>query len=122
MSIVRFFPRAEQDLIEIYAYSVKAWGQDQADRYLDGLYARIEKAAGRKELWRTIPSEFDVSGYFVRYRQHILYFAELSGGDIGVVTVLHEAMHQGHHLEAAFAVLDDDAPPPTPGELGQKNE
>jgi toxin ParE1/3/4 len=33
-------------------------------------------------------------GYFFRYERHFVYWRRLSNGDIGIVTVLHERMHQ----------------------------
>ncbi len=35
-----------------------------------------------------------MNGYFFRYEKHIVYWKTLGNGDIGIVTVLHERMHQ----------------------------
>lgn len=52
-----------------------------------------EIAAGRLPS-RLIPAEFGVEGCVSRYGRHFIYWRTLSDGDIGVVTVLHERMHQ----------------------------
>lgn len=41
-----------------------------------------------------MPAEFGVQGYFFRYERHVVYWRRLSSGDIGIVTILHERMHQ----------------------------
>lgn len=43
---------------------------------------------------RPIPAEFGIEGYFFRYERHFVYWRRLSNGDIGIVTILHERMHQ----------------------------
>ena len=43
---------------------------------------------------RPVPSEFGVDGYYFRFQRHIVYWRRLSGGDVGIVTILHERMHQ----------------------------
>jgi plasmid stabilization system protein ParE len=43
---------------------------------------------------RPIPAEFGIEGYFFRYERHVVYWRRLSNGDIGIVTILHERMHQ----------------------------
>ena len=43
---------------------------------------------------RPIPAEFGVEGFYFRHEHHFVYWRRLSNGDIGIVTVLHERMHQ----------------------------
>ncbi len=35
-----------------------------------------------------------MNGYVCRYERHLIYWKVLTDGDIGIVTVLHERMHQ----------------------------
>lgn len=79
---------------EIFAYSHEHWGQAQAEAYVTGLFAAIDGLASERTRSRPIPAEFGVEGYFFRYRAHFVYWKLLENGDIGIVTVLHEAMHQ----------------------------
>jgi len=39
-----------------------------------------------------------VSGYYARCGQHFVYWKVLSDGTVGIVTVLHERMHQLDHF------------------------
>ena len=40
------------------------------------------------------PPKLGVEGYFFKYERHFVYWRHLSNGDIGIVTILHERMHQ----------------------------
>lgn len=81
-------------LREIFTYTQTQWGEEQARRYLNGIFERFEQIADREVIWRPIPAEFEVSGYFNIYEKHYIYWKELPSQQIGIVTVLHERMHQ----------------------------
>jgi toxin ParE1/3/4 len=81
-------------LDEIYVYTRNEWGEAQADRYLKGMFARFESIAAREFPWRAIPVDFEVSGFFCKFERHFIYWKLLTNGDIGIVTILHERMHQ----------------------------
>jgi plasmid stabilization system protein ParE len=79
---------------EIYRYSRDRWGAARAEAYLIGLFEAFERVAGGEVRSRPIPAEFGVDGYVFRYERHFVYRKTLSAGDIGIVTVRHERMHQ----------------------------
>jgi toxin ParE1/3/4 len=81
-------------LDEIYRYTRDTWGEAHADRYIRGLFERFTAIAERRFPWRAVPAEFGVDGYVRRYEHHLIYWKVLADGDIGIVTVLHERMHQ----------------------------
>lgn len=81
-------------LDEIYVYTREQWGEAQAERYIRGMFARFEEIAARAFPWRAIPAEFGVSGFVCRYERHFIYWKLLEDGAIGIVTILHEKMHQ----------------------------
>ena len=81
-------------LDEIYTYTRDTWGDAQAERYLRGLFERFEAIAARRFPWRAIPSAFGVQGFMCRYEKHFIYWKVLDDGDVGIVTILHERMHQ----------------------------
>ena len=85
---------AGRRLDDIYVYSRETWGEDQAQSYIRGLFARFEDIAQRRFPWRAIPAEFGVAGFYCRYEHHYIYWRVLSDGAVGIVTVLHERMHQ----------------------------
>jgi toxin ParE1/3/4 len=79
---------------DIYTYTRERWGQDQTERYIRGLFARFEDIAERRIAWRDVPRELGVEGFYCRYERHYVYWRVLSDGAVGIVTVLHERMHQ----------------------------
>jgi toxin ParE1/3/4 len=87
-------PVASDRLDEIYIYTRDQWGEEQAARYIEGLFARIEAIVARDFPWRAIPAEFGVRGYFCRYEHHYIYWKMLGDGRIGIATILHERMHR----------------------------
>jgi plasmid stabilization system protein ParE len=47
---------------------------------------------------RPVPAEFGGDGFYFRHEHHFVYWRRLSDGDIGIVTILHERMHQMDRL------------------------
>lgn len=98
MSAFRIQTAARARLAEILAYGEQQWGRAAAEEYVRGLFEAFQSIADRKVLWRTIPAEFEVDGFYRRYKHHYIYFKVLTGGDVGIATVLHERMHLGDRL------------------------
>ena len=94
MASVRVQEAASHRLDEIYRYTRDQWGVEQAERYITGLFDAFGKIDTHEVMSRPIPAEFGVDGYFFRYERHFVYWRKLSNGDIGIVTILHERMHQ----------------------------
>jgi toxin ParE1/3/4 len=91
---VRVQAAASLRIDDIYQYTQKRWGKPQADKYIKGLFAAFERIASHGVLSKPVPADFGVAGFFFRYERHFVYWRYLSDGDIGIVTVLHERMHQ----------------------------
>lgn len=79
---------------ETCLYKRDHWDKEEADRYVTGLFEAFGKIATHEAASRPIPAEFGVAGYFFRHERHFVYWKTLGKGDIGIVTVLHERMHQ----------------------------
>ena len=94
MTRVRIQEAASLRIDEIYRYSRDRWGTERADAYITGLFESFDRIASGGVFSRPIPAAFDVDGRFFRYERHYVYWKTLSNGDIGIVTVLHERMHQ----------------------------
>ncbi len=90
-------------LDQIYTYTREKWGEAQAETYIRGLFERFEAIAAHRFPWRPIPAEFGVDGYVSRYEKHFIYWKRHGDGGVGIVTVLHERMHQIERFR-------DDAP------------
>lgn len=91
---IRIQEAATRRLDDIYVYTRQRWGKAQADRYITGLFEAFELIRSRKVMSRPIPAAFGVEGFFFKYERHFVYWKTLSNGDIGIVTILHERMHQ----------------------------
>jgi plasmid stabilization system protein ParE len=96
---IRVQEAASVRLDEIYRYTRDRWGEAKAESYITGLFAAFAEIETRGVVSRPVPAEFGVDGYFFRYERHFVYWRRLSNGDIGIVTVLHERMHQMARLK-----------------------
>jgi toxin ParE1/3/4 len=94
MTAVRVQEAASHRLDEIFCYTRERWGEEQANRYITGLFAAFDKIESRGVVSKPVPAEFGIDGFFFRYERHVVYWRRLSNGDIGIVTILHERMHQ----------------------------
>mgnify|MGYP001063542991 CR=1 FL=1 len=94
MASVHIQEVASYRLDEIYRYTRQQWGVLQADRYMTGLFEAFAKIETREITSKPVPVEFGVEGFFFRHERHVIYWRRLSNGDVGIVTILHERMHQ----------------------------
>lgn len=102
MAVVRIQQAASHRLDDIYRYTRDRWGEAQADRYITGLFAAFEDLKTHGVTSRPVPAAFGVEGYVFRYEKHMVYWRRLSDGDIGIVTILHERMHQIERFKDDF--------------------
>ena len=101
---VRVQEAASHRLDEIYRYTRERWGDEQADRYITGLFEAFERIETHRIMSRPVPAAFGVEGYMFRYNQHFVYWRRLLDGDIGIVTILHERMHQIDRFREDFGL------------------
>lgn len=99
---VRVQQAASHRLDDIYRFTRDRWGEVQAGRYITGLFDAFERIGTHGVTSRPIPAEFGVDGYVFRYERHLVYWRRLSNGDIGIVTILHERMHQIERFREDF--------------------
>lgn len=94
---------ADEDLQDIFLYSVQTWGDRQARRYLDelfGLFADIglNPAMGR------VRTELGDGIRCFPHRSHVVFFMEWQG-EIAILRVLHGS----RDIDNAFAGFDPAA-------------
>jgi len=89
-------PRAQLDLDEIWNYTERHWGIDQAETYIRQLWQDIEAVAAKPAIGRPCP-EVRAGYYKFRSGSHVLFF-RLSKSGIDVVRILHARMDFGRHL------------------------
>lgn len=90
---------------DIYRYTRDRWGESQAGRYITGMFEAFDGIDSHATASKPIPAEFGIEeGCFFRYERHVVYWRRLSNGDIGIVTVLHERMHQIDRFREDFGL------------------
>ena len=95
MAAFRLSQRAEADLLEIGAYTLRRWGADQAIRYIDDLEACCRKLARNPELGRTC--EHVRPGLRrMEHGRHIVFYRQDAGGVL-VSRILHQRMLPERH-------------------------
>jgi plasmid stabilization system protein ParE len=104
MASVRVQEAASHRLDAIYRYTSDRWGAEQANRSITGLFAAFEKIETHEVMSRPAPAEFGVEGYVFRFQRHFVYWRRLGNGDIGIVTILHERMHQIDRFREDFGL------------------
>ena len=82
---------AQIRLGEIWDYTAKKWGGDQADKYLRELGGCINGLQSERHLWRTVKDKRLPGVFFVRCQHHFVFFRQIDGR-IAVISVLHESM------------------------------
>ena len=99
---IRVQEAASLRLDEIYRYTRDRWGKLQADRYITGMFEAFERIEAHGVAAKPIPAEFGVEGFFFRHEHHFVYWRRLSDGDIGIVAIVHERMHQIDRFKEDF--------------------
>ena len=104
MAAVLIQEAASHRLDDIYRYTRDRWGTEQADRYITGLFEAFDRIGAHGLMSKPVPAEFGVDGYFFRDERHFVYWRRLSSSDIGIVTILHERMHQIDRFREDFGL------------------
>lgn len=95
----KILPAARRAIIDVWHYTAATWSESQADAYVRGLHAAIEAAADDRTRWRPVRQPWASGVHFIRYEHHFIFFRQLSGGRLGVISVLHENMDIPLRLE-----------------------
>ncbi len=102
MATLRFSRRAETDLLGIGDYTLRAWGESQAARYIDKLETCCQMLPGNPKLGR--PRDDIRPGLRrLEHGKHVVFYRLLEHGGILVVRVLHQRM-----LPERQAIDDED--------------
>ena len=88
---------ADQDIVNIFAFSSERFGTEKASAYLSGLDERLQELAVHPQRGRRI--EHIRKGYRqAEYVRHSIFFQENNSG-IFVVRVLHNRMNIAKQLD-----------------------
>ena len=99
---VRIQRAASYRIDDIYQHTRERWGVHQAERYVSGLLEAIDGVETPAVQSRPISAAFGVRGYVFRYQHHLVHWRQFENGDAGVVTILHERMHQIERFREDF--------------------
>ena len=88
---------AETDLVEIWVYSYRTWGEAQAERYLSALESGVTRIASAPEAG-TRRHELR-EGYWSKAVEHHVIFYTFTEDELRVRRVLHEVMDAPRHIE-----------------------
>ncbi len=111
-------PEAERDLREIGRYTQRAWGREQARKYLLALHRVMQRLAANPHLG--VMRDDIGEGYRRAHAGHHLGFYRTVGDDIVVVRVLHESMDAHRHLDATKGGADKAPSPVSPDSKKRK--
>ncbi len=92
--MVRIQNSAALRIDEIYRYTLKNGSEKQAKVYINNLFEAFNKIENNLVVSYPIPADFGINGFYFRYEKHFVYWKYLENKDIGIVTILHERMHQ----------------------------
>jgi toxin ParE1/3/4 len=96
MAEYRLSPRAQDDLDQIFDYSVAQWGLPQALRYTDIIEAACLALAEDRLFAQNCAALR--AGYWRRtVEQHVIYFRRIPDG-IAVIRILHQKMDASRHF------------------------
>jgi len=93
---IRITPRARQDLKSIWTYTLRRWGEPQADLYLQQLDAGIRSLIDFPDIGE--PCEHIRAGYRKLQVNRHLIFHRHGEKHIEIVRVLHQSMDVVRHL------------------------
>lgn len=101
---------ASRRIADIYRYSLDHWGREQARNYVDGLFEVFDDIASGKRQGRPIPKTVGISGWYVRYKSHFVFWAEKDAERIAILSVLHERMKMVERLPEDIEKSSKESP------------
>ena len=90
-------PLVVKDLETIWEFSVESWGEQQAEAYIDGMFAAFDLIAGNPGL-APLNNVFNPP---VRIHQHVSHLIVYVEGEqeVSVVRILRKSVLLSQHLE-----------------------
>lgn len=113
MAGFRVYEPARKELEDIWFYTYGAWGEAQANKYIHALQDCFRKLAEKKIPWRAAPRHIAPALskkralYYARYERHYIFFRALKNKDIGILSVLHDAVDIPVKLREDLAKIEE---------------
>ncbi|TPE51806.1 type II toxin-antitoxin system RelE/ParE family toxin [Maribrevibacterium harenarium] len=87
---IKIRPLARKDLVEIWRYTAKTWGQPQADLYVTNISTQVSKLADNPTMGRSVDEIFTNCRLYPCGRHILLY--QVAHQSLEIVRVLHQSM------------------------------
>lgn len=87
---LKLSPLAEKHIQEIWGYTFKTWGEEQADAYIGGLFDFIAELEMKRHRWRAVPRASLRGAFYGAYREHFVFFRQLPGDELGILAICHQ--------------------------------
>ncbi|PIR00488.1 MAG: plasmid stabilization protein [Nitrospinae bacterium CG11_big_fil_rev_8_21_14_0_20_45_15] len=97
MSRYELSQKADQDLVNIYSYSLQSFGERQADKYLQDISLCLRDLA-KHPLKGREAKDIEDGIYKFNFVSHMIFYVIQPSG-IFVARILHKSMDHPHHLE-----------------------
>jgi toxin ParE1/3/4 len=85
----KLYQHAQRAVEEIWGYTYATWGEAQADDYIRGLFVKLDKIFAMRFAWKRLVIA-DKEVFYIKYRQHFVFFRLLDDKTAGVIAILHE--------------------------------
>lgn len=108
--LYRFHALAKEQQLVIWHTTYQHWGEQQADRYIEGLHAKLAIACEDASILRLLPKEIHESIQFFRYQRHYVFVKATPPPfqqKLDVLALLHDRMDISHQLREALDRLDE---------------
>lgn len=91
MGKYHFTNKAQDDLINIWDYTVEEWSQNQAEKYYKLIIASCTDLANNPQFGKSYEIiSLNILGY--KCGEHIIIYREISKNEIEIIRILHEMM------------------------------
>lgn len=97
---MRLSKLARGDLDSIYSHTIRKWGREQADHYLNDIWDTFEKITQTPERWRLRNELHPGCRICFTGRHAVLY--RIREGRVEIARVLHDAMDFPRHIPKDF--------------------
>ncbi|MEM8692503.1 MAG: type II toxin-antitoxin system RelE/ParE family toxin [Pseudomonadota bacterium] len=93
----RYSPAAQQDLVDIWEYSLETWGETQAVRYLRDLTQACDEVAA------VVRHTQDAEEIRIQYRKfligsHVVFCRPGENNQLEMIRILHQSRDVDRHL------------------------
>jgi toxin ParE1/3/4 len=95
---IRFTEQADSDLLNIYIYTHRNWGAQQATRYTDLMREALQKIAKKPNRIGTVDRSYLCPGYRSYHQQRHLIFYRVEGNYVEILRFLHDSMDITNHF------------------------